>query len=543
MKNTRMRKFAKAVISVLACLAVVTSTLVGFAYSVDYAGGDSDFVLSGKTDNALAGQIVTVEVKDAGGDVKFTRQTETNGLGEYTFAFNVLAGSNGDITVAVNAGGTVEPKTLYKSSADEVTRALASVSEGIVAAVAANDSETGTPVAKILQVDASKVTAGGVLAVYVDANKPYADLEGFSNAYNKGLFLQSLKNNAADSELYEQFENSGMASLLTGNAASVVAAYGKSDKIAVLGKLKSKNFTTDAAFATALTEAVIDYEIAKVSTDNEKWEVIKNNNDYLALNLTKYEGLAKFTQFKTELFALLKNGPKKIAISAIETEADKLYTKLSQSDNLGGGSSSSDRETESVSVSAGLIKPSAPAVTFGFTDLAGYEWAQDAILTLAADGVINGKSQNVFAPGDNVTRAEFAKIIIGALGLADNNAAANFGDTPKSHWAYRYVASAVAQKVVNGVSATSFNPDGRITREDMAAICYRALTTLGVEVKATNKVEFTDAASISDYAKEAVGVLSGLGIINGKGNGKFAPKDYATRAEAAKIIHMLRALN
>ncbi len=541
MKNTRMRKLAKVAISVLACLAVVTSTLVGFAYSIDYAGGDSDFVLSGKTDDAMAGQIVTLEAK-VGDEVVFTRQTETNGSGEYTFAFNVLEGAHGNVTVNVNDGTALAPKTVYKSAAEEMTRALASVSGGIVAAVAANDSETGTPVATILQVDAAKVTADGPLAAYVDANKPYADFASFQSAYKKGLLLQALKNNAADAEIYELFVNSGLSSVLTGNAAEVFAAYSESDVKAVLGELKGKSYTADAAFKNALTEAVIDYEIAKVSTDNEKWDVIKNNNDYLGLNLAKYEGMTKFTQFKTELFALLKDGPNKIAISQIETKADAIYTKLTQGG--GGGGNNSDRgEKESVSVSAGLIKPAAPAVTFGFTDLAGYEWAQDAILTLAADSVINGKSQGVFAPGDNVTRAEFAKIIVGALNLVDNNATVSFADTPKSHWSYAYVASAVAQKVVNGVSANSFNPDGKITRQDMAAICYRALTTLGVEIEATNSVEFTDASSISDYAKEAVKALSGLGIINGKGNGKFAPTDFATRAEAAKIIHMLRALN
>ena len=77
----------------------------------------------------------------------------------------------------------------------------------------------------------------------------------------------------------------------------------------------------------------------------------------------------------------------------------------------------------------------------------------------------------------------------------------------------------------------------------MATICYRALTSLGIETDASGAVTFADAANISDYAKDAVAVLSSLGIINGKGNNQFAPNDFATRAEAAKVVHMLRALN
>jgi len=543
MKNTRMRKFLKVTISVLACLAIMTSTLVGFAYSIDYAGGDENFELSGKASEAIAGQIVTLKVEDAGGNVVFTRQTETNGLGEYTFEFDVLDGVSGELTVTVNAGGAADTKTIYKSTAEEVNRALATASSGIVAAVAANDSVTGTPVAKILQVDATKFTTGGVLTTYVEGGSNFLTLDIFKSAYKKGLLLQGIKNSAADAELYTLLEDSGMASVLTGNASEVFASYGESDKIATLSQLKSKSYTTDATFKTALTEAVIINELSKVSTDNEKWAVLSNNSDYLSaapllMNLGKYEGMSKFATFKTELF---KNGI--TSISTMKTNAEALYSSLNQA-NLGGGGSTSDRgEKETVSVSSGLItKPAQPA-TFGFKDLAGYEWAQDAILTLAADGVINGKSQNVFAPGDNVTRAEFAKIIIGAFGLVDANATANFKDTPKSHWSYSYVASAVANKIVNGVSANSFNPEGKITRQDMAAICYRALSVVGVETSAAGKVEFADAANISDYAKEAVEVLSGLGIINGKGNGKFAPNDYATRAEAAKIIHLLRGLN
>ncbi len=540
MKNTRMRKFLRVTISALACIAIMTSTLVGFAYSIDYAGGDKAFKLSGKASEAIAGQIVSMKVEKADGTVVHTRQTETDGLGEYTFVFDVSEQVvYGDLTVTVNAGGTAESKTIYKSSDAEVNEALDIAADGIHAAVSRNVEATGAAVAKVLQVEAGKFAAGNVISTYVDGSS-FATLETFQTVYKNGLLLQGIKDSASDAALYELLEDSEMASLLTGKASETFAAYSESDKKAALSKLKGKSCTTDDAFKKALTEAVIIIELSKVSTDNEKWSVLSANNDYLAMPITKYEGMSNFTTFKTELF---KNGITSIA--TMKTNAETLYGRLNQSGGGApvGGTGNGSGERESVSVSAGLIKPPAKPATFGFNDLAGYEWAQDAILTLASDGVINGKSQNVFAPGDNVTRAEFAKIIVGALGLVDGSAAANFADTPKSHWSYRYVASAVANKIVNGVTANSFNPEGKITRQDMAAICYRALAILGVEVNLTGKLDFADAGSISDYAKEAVEALSGLGIINGKGNNKFAPTDYATRAEAAKIIHMLRSLN
>lgn len=533
MKNTRARKCLKLTLSVLVCLAVMATTC--FAYRIDYAGGDTDFTLSGKTDEAVAGQIVTLKVENEG-SVVYTRQTETNALGEYTFAFNVLEGLGGDLDITVNAGNAAEESTIYKSTTAEVDGAIAAVNgSGIAAAL--SQTVGSTTVDKILLVDALEVTAGGVLAAYVDANRSYANFAGFRTAYSNGLFLQELAKTTGDNaELYAMMTESGLANTLTVNAGEVFAGYEESEKIEVLVDMRGGRYTTDAAFKKALAEAVILNELSKVSTDNEKWSVLSNNNDYLLMDLTKYEGISKFVSLKKELF---KNTI--TSISAMKTNAETIYSNLSRGG--GGNQPSGGGDRENVSVSGGLVKPPVQPVTFGFSDLAGYDWAKDAILTLAADGIINGKSQGTFAPGDNVTRAEFAKIIVGAFDLVDGSATANFADTPKTHWSYSYVASAVANKIVTGVSANSFNPDGKITRQDMAAICYRALTALGVDTSAAGKKDFADAASISDYAKEAVDVLSGLGIINGKGNNQFAPNDFATRAEAAKIVHMLRALD
>ena len=539
MKHARMRKCLKAAISALACLSVAASTIVGYAYRVDYAGGDADFSLSGKTSEAIAGQVVTVKVKNADTMV-YTRQTETNSLGEYIFEFDVLDGLSGDLDITVNAGDAAETITVYKSTATEVSDTVSSVNlNGIYAATNGNAAAK-----KILQV--ADVAQNGALADYVDGNKPYAadSLEEFQSAYKNGLFLEELaKASGDDAELYALMEDSGMAELLTVNAGEEFATYDESEKTEVLGAMRGKKCTSDTAFKNALAESVIINELSKASTDNEKWAVLSANNDYLSgdpinMTLSKYEGLSKFTTFKSELFKT-----EITSLSSMKSNADSIYTRLNTKTDGGAGGSTSKGDRESVSVSSGLVTPSTTPVTFGFNDLAGYDWAKDAILTLAADGVINGKSQNVFAPGDNVTRAEFAKIIVGAFDLVDNSAAASFADTPKSHWSYRYVASAVAEKIVTGVSANSFNPDGKITRQDMATICYRALQSIGIETSTAGKVEFADASSISDYAKEAVDTLSGLGIINGKGNGRFAPNDFATRAEAAKIVHLLRALD
>ena len=88
------------------------------------------------------------------------------------------------------------------------------------------------------------------------------------------------------------------------------------------------------------------------------------------------------------------------------------------------------------------------------------------------------------------------------------------------------------------MNENSFGALENISREDMAVIASRLIELLNIK-KAENKVEFSDKNDIADYAAEAVDILSGLGIINGMGDGTFSPKTNVTRAQGAKVIYEL----
>ena len=103
-----------------------------------------------------------------------------------------------------------------------------------------------------------------------------------------------------------------------------------------------------------------------------------------------------------------------------------------------------------------------------------------------------------------------------------------------------YVSRAVEMGVISGISDTSFGTGLCITREDMAAIIYRAMERAGIEMSAEGK-SFADESDISEYAKQPVSILSGSGIISGMGNNEFQPKANAKRAEAAVIIYRCMA--
>jgi len=205
----------------------------------------------------------------------------------------------------------------------------------------------------------------------------------------------------------------------------------------------------------------------------------------------------------------------------------------------GGGGGGSISKPTTPGASTGIVnKPQEETTVKTFSDLKDAEWAREAVETLAAQGAINGKSATKFAPNESMTREEFVKVLIGAFELTDNDAKCEFSDISSERWSYKYIASARRIGLVAG-DGEKFNPTATISRQDMAVIIYRLFELSDTEIMGT-KVNFSDEAFISDYAKKAVEALSGAKIINGMGDGTFSPKTAVTRAQAAKVIYELK---
>ncbi|TCM92818.1 S-layer family protein [Paenibacillus sp. BK033] len=180
-----------------------------------------------------------------------------------------------------------------------------------------------------------------------------------------------------------------------------------------------------------------------------------------------------------------------------------------------------------------------------FTDIASVEsWAGRAIEVIAAKGAIEGKKAGVFAPKDNVTRAEFAKMLTRALDIDNSSAKESFADVKDTDWSAPYIGAAAKLGIIQGRSASKFDPNAQITRAEMATMIARALkVTKGAQdvTDVTAALEgFKDAGSISASLKAGVAFASKNGIVIGN-NGKFSPNASATRAEAAVMIY--RAVN
>ena len=200
-----------------------------------------------------------------------------------------------------------------------------------------------------------------------------------------------------------------------------------------------------------------------------------------------------------------------------------------------GGSKSSISSAE-IPVSGkndGGVEP----ISKTFNDIDNYEWAMIGILALADRGIINGVSEDRFDPSRNITREEFAKILVGALGVSDYEYGGNiFSDASDGDWFVKYINIAAKLGIVKGIGNGEFGVGLNITRQDMAVMLYNALQYRNNEML-TDAFRFDDVGEIADYAKTAVSALHSMGAINGMTETTFVPGGFATRAQAAKIIY------
>lgn len=178
-------------------------------------------------------------------------------------------------------------------------------------------------------------------------------------------------------------------------------------------------------------------------------------------------------------------------------------------------------------------KPEVPSVAL--IDISGH-WAEDAIRSLVASGAIKGYSDGTFKPDNTITRAEFAQILVKAMGIPAADNAQVFVDTG-NHWGRESIAAAYAAGIISGYGDNRFGPNDLVTREQIAAMVIRAAKLTGPSAQ----LNFADNEAISAWAKEQVAIAVLNGLITGYGDQTFRPGNHATRAEAAAIMSLALA--
>ena len=171
-------------------------------------------------------------------------------------------------------------------------------------------------------------------------------------------------------------------------------------------------------------------------------------------------------------------------------------------------------------------------------------WARASVTGLALKGIIANNAGDAFRPQDPITKAEFIKLLMTTVGKVDEKASVSFTDVKESDWFYKYVASAVKEGIAAGKTDQLFAPYEKMTRQDMVVMLSKALTLIFKEKEAsTADLEvlsgFKDRAAIPEDAQKGMALAVKYGFISGYGDGTIKPGKIASRAEAARILYKI----
>lgn len=177
-----------------------------------------------------------------------------------------------------------------------------------------------------------------------------------------------------------------------------------------------------------------------------------------------------------------------------------------------------------------------------FVDVSENDWFHDAVVFTVDNKLMNGVSANEFAPNGNVTRAMLVTILYRNEGEPSVEGLGNpFADVPENQWYTNAIIWAADSGIVNGMTATTYAPDASITREQIATILYRYAKSIGLDVTFVGSDilgRFSDSLEISEYAIDPIQWAVSIGLINGI-DGKLAPTATATRAQLATMLMRL----
>lgn len=479
----------------------------------------------------------------------YTESTDENG--NYRFDIKFKSGTGRYKAVVGGTGGMIlvsEPFKYYNP--DDVKTLLGQI-ETARKLYSTNPAESAADIKRLLDEELNRDMLGintsfygityedidsSLLNILASHSTPYEGAQAsgeFLNAYGEVAAVQAfnnLKEKADVRPLIDECDN--ILKLNTEDVYTLYlsAAYKDSiDELIVNGAFDSidgvKSFFTDMTLLA---------ENAGLNNWSQFDDFISKYNKYINLDLTKYSKNKKVISEAMVGKKFDSMGKFKEAYAA----AVKSASGNTGSDSGNSGTAKTPSKTSRDNNSTVNLPNTSGNTTSSFSDIGSAEWAKKAIETLAAKKIINGKSNNLFAPHDSITRKEAVAMLVRAFDINPGNANAEFSDLTSDDWSYTAVAAAVNAGIINGYENNTFGGNRNISREEFAVIISRVIAYKQLIVPSKNpKVDFTDGSEIAGYARESVDTLQTAGIINGMGDGSFAPKGECSRAQAAVMIY------
>ncbi|MGG1515452.1 S-layer homology domain-containing protein [Paenibacillus oryzisoli] len=260
---------------------------------------------------------------------------------------------------------------------------------------------------------------------------------------------------------------------------------------------------------------------------------ITGNSDGKTVEVSKFNGYVERT------IALPDGADQGKLITGVVLNADGTFSPVPTTTTVIDGKRYAKISSMTNSIYAVINSPKA------FADVNAH-WAKEAVNDMASRLIIDGTGVGRFEPDRDMTRAEFAAMIVKGLGLLRPGTGKDlFMDVTKGSWYYDAVATAYEYGIIDGYGSGIFGPADRISREQAMTMAARAmkLTGLKVELQASEAeallAGFEDADSSSDFARSSIATSIKSGIITGRDSHLLAPKSNITRAEVAVIIRRL----
>ncbi|TDQ40391.1 S-layer homology domain-containing protein [Aureibacillus halotolerans] len=177
-------------------------------------------------------------------------------------------------------------------------------------------------------------------------------------------------------------------------------------------------------------------------------------------------------------------------------------------------------------------------------DIAGH-WSEAAVQDMANRGIISGIGKDQFEPNRNITRAEFASILVRALGLQASIETSSFHDVKESSWYSQAIKTAYDNGLIQGFEDGTFRPAEAITREQAMVIIAKGMEITGMEEYVSEPIHenvlepFEDQREVAAWARRSAATSIQAELLEGRSAAILAPKETITRAEVAVMIQRL----
>ena len=408
-------------------------------------------------------------------------------------------------------------------------------------------AKTGDEVKQILGEDECDALGISQIPVFVTANgdKVFGYIAGKDISTKDKLIKEVTAGSAIDTlnnrkKNFSEVIDECAVPLGADKAAAYDDIYAKTADKSRINEIFEKSGTTAKdinEFEYLFTETLVKYKIEKSVNYSEGMTVLKKYAAALKLDLSKYERITSSQNKQAAASGIIGYIKTADNFSSLQSRIDSLSSSSPSGGGTGGsGSGSSGGSNYGKVTVSDYSSDNTRGESYRFNDLDGYSWASESIYGLLESGVISESDNGKFRPSDNITRAEFAKMVAQKGGYTQNDGEEKFSDVKKNNWYFPYVSALGKAGIINGISDDYFGASENITREDICVIIARYMNL------AENGAEgsFTDFNDISDYAVSAVKAMSEKGYINGYEDGTFRPKNPATRAETAKILYSIK---